>query len=110
MGIQSKLSSFPAVGMLMASPFVLNQLMKIIFDQELLDADPAGQGPRKFVILTSAVNQGIAKVKARVFISGMRPKRRITDLQLGVVEQGPLVKLYQVEILTDLLGDGEETD
>jgi hypothetical protein len=102
-------AQLPLIGLITASPFVARQVSNIIFDQQLVDSDPAGQGSRTFVIHTSAVTPAIAKAKARVFTAFMRPKRKIDDIQIGVVEEGILVKLYQLEITTILLSDGDET-
>ena len=85
------------------------RVFNILMDQQIAGDTGENQGERTFIIVTSALTQQIAKVKSRIFTLGLRPKRKIVSIEVEIVEEGIILKKYQLTVVTELFKrDNEE--
>lgn len=87
----------------------MGRVFNVLLDQRVIDDSGETQDQRTFVILTSAISPQIAKVKVRLYTLGLRPKRKVVSIEIGIVEQGIILKKYQLTVVTELFKRREES-
>lgn len=86
------------------------RVLNVLMDQQIREDSGETQEQRTFVMHTSAINPQIAKMKVRIFTLGLRPKRKVVSVEIGILEQGIILKKYQLTVVTELFKRKEEEE
>lgn len=81
-----------------------NRVFSAINDIVIIEHKEGKHGEISFTLTTVSFTPRLALFKLRLWLSFLRPHRRMTNIDFnGVLEQGIILKLFQFTIKTELL-------
>ncbi len=102
MNITDLTKNLPLVSIIVSTPLVVSRVFSIAFDQNILEDSGPGD-ERTFVVSTTAVSLVVAKQKVRLYILTQRPHRKIVNIEAIEIEQGFILKTYQITVTAILI-------